>query len=338
LIGRRAAILAAVVLFAPCARAQTSAQDKAVADALFRDGVRLLRAGSLADACPKLAESERIDPAVGTALYLGECYERSGRIASAQAMFQEGYDFALRRGDTRASVAKDHHDKLKPSTLTIALARGAASDGLEIRRDDIALSAAELGLALPADGGVHVIVAEAPGKKPYRTTVNVPTKEGAVTVTIPRLADEPAAVTLSAPRESTGASTSTSASTPSATSGPAAGRRAIALAVGGAGVAGIVLGAAAGLVALADWNDSNSADNGCDSGSTLCPTQHGIDLRASAKDWATVSTVAFAAGGALAVAGVILFFTAPKARVDSAVTIAPAVFGAGGGAVVRGSF
>ena len=59
------------------------ASDKAAAEALFDQGVRLMKQNNFAEACPKLEESDRIDPAVGTLLYLGECYERVGKTASA---------------------------------------------------------------------------------------------------------------------------------------------------------------------------------------------------------------------------------------------------------------
>jgi hypothetical protein len=57
------------------AAGQTGASDKAAAEALFDQGVRLMKQNSFAEACPKLEESDRIDPAVGTLLYLGECYD-----------------------------------------------------------------------------------------------------------------------------------------------------------------------------------------------------------------------------------------------------------------------
>ena len=315
----------APTLFAPTAFAQLSAQEKAVADALFTDGVKLLHAGKWEEACPKLAESERVDPAVGTALYLGECYERTGKLASAQAMFQEAIDLAKRRGDGRAAVAKEHRDKLTPSTLTISLAEGARVPGLEIARDDITLSPQAVGVALPADGGAHVIVARATGKKTYRTTIDVPPKGATMTVTIPVLANEegPAVVVTPPPPPVT---------TPWST------RRVIGLSIAGAGVATLVVGAVAGVIATLDWNASNSADNGCDSGSTRCLTQHGIDLRSSAQTWATVSTVGLVAGGVLAVAGAVVFFTAPKARSTIGFTIAPSFFASGAALVAAGAF
>lgn len=323
-LGKLALAFALVCAVAPSASAQLSAQDKAVADAFFDEGLKLLRAGKFADACPKLAESERIDPAVGTALYLGECYERIGKIASAQAMFQEGYDFAKRRNDGRSAVAKDHHDKLRPSTLTVVLAPGAQVDGLAIVRDAEAMSMLQLGLPLPCDGGTHVVVASAPGKKKLAQTVNVPLKEGTVTLTIPKLEDEervaPPVVVTPQPTSSGGA------------------RRLVGLTIGGVGLVGIAVGSIAGLVATLDWNASNSTTNGCNSGSTLCPTQHGIDLRSSAETWATVSTVGLIAGGVLAVTGLIVILTSPKARSQTAWTIAPTPVASGGALMVVGRF
>ena len=69
-----------------------SSSDKAAAEALFDQGVRLMKQNSFSDACPKLEESERIDPAVGTLLYLGECYERVGKgwLATKVSMYSRG--------------------------------------------------------------------------------------------------------------------------------------------------------------------------------------------------------------------------------------------------------
>jgi hypothetical protein len=302
------ATLVALATFAFSATASAQAQNKAIADAMFDDGLQLLRAGKLADACPKLAESERIDPAVGTALYLGECYERLHKIASAHVMFQEAFDLARRRGDARAAVAKDHHDKLVPSKLTIALAPNARVADMHITLDGTQLSQAELGVALPADGGTHLVGVSAPGKKAWSRQVDVPVKEGAATLTIPALEDE----------KIQGAIVATPSAPVDQARAPGRGRRLAAITTAGVGLVGVVLGAVAGSIAMADWNASNSTDNGCDAGGTKCPTQHGIDLRSSAQTWATVSTVSFVAGGVLLVAGAILFFTAPKARVTAA--------------------
>src|SRR5688500_5523674 len=84
----------ALGLYTSQAAAQASASDKAAAEALFDQGLRLMKQNSFSEACPKLEESNRIDPAVGTLLYLGECYERVGKTASAWATFREAASLA----------------------------------------------------------------------------------------------------------------------------------------------------------------------------------------------------------------------------------------------------
>src|SRR5262245_8870421 len=87
---RRISFLAALFAAAfseSVVRAQ-DAMNKATAEALFADGRRLVGAGDYAAACPKFAASQKLDPGVGTALNLADCYERMGRWASAWAEFR----------------------------------------------------------------------------------------------------------------------------------------------------------------------------------------------------------------------------------------------------------
>src|SRR6187200_393022 len=80
----------------PCSAqpSQATAAEKATAEALFDEALRLMHAGSFAEACPKFEVSQRIEAAVGTMLYLAECYEKIGRTASSWATFREAASLA----------------------------------------------------------------------------------------------------------------------------------------------------------------------------------------------------------------------------------------------------
>src|SRR5215468_4701581 len=97
-----------VALASPAvALADASAEDRAQSEALFESAQALYKAGRYADALPKLVESNRLDPAAGTMLYIGECYAQLGKTASAWSAFQDALDFATRTGNAaRADQAR----------------------------------------------------------------------------------------------------------------------------------------------------------------------------------------------------------------------------------------
>jgi hypothetical protein len=84
----------------------------------------------------------------------------------------------------------------------------------------------------------------------------------------------------------------------------------VGLVVGGVGVAGLVVGAVAGLDASATWNNAKKE---CTSTATCGSGSRAQNDRDGAQSAATVATVAFAAGGAALATGAILFFTSPHA-------------------------
>lgn len=326
----RRVIFGVVFLISSTALAQ-SAQEKAAAEALFNDARKALDAGNLAEACPKFASSEKIDPAIGTALFLGECYERTNKSASAWAMFREAQDLAQKRGDKRAELAKQRADKLVPSRLTVALAADASVPGLEVERDGVVVSTSLLGFATPLDGGSHTIRATAPGKKTFEQTVQLENQKANVTVTIPKLEDVSAATrtpvptpTLTPTPNVTPNVTPTPDLTPDLTPTPVAtnpgnGQRIGGIVLIGAGVAGVAIGSIFGVMAGSDWHASNT-DGKCDANSTRCFDPSGPGLRQSAQTEALVSTLGFVIGGVAIAGGVVALFTAPKAHAALAKT------------------
>src|ERR1700753_3563254 len=97
---------ACVLGFTPTVLAESSAGDKASAEALFNDGVALVSAGNYADGCARFEASQALEATLGTTLHLADCYERAGKTASAWVLFRESEGLAQRQSDTeRAQVA-----------------------------------------------------------------------------------------------------------------------------------------------------------------------------------------------------------------------------------------
>jgi len=294
--------LLALLLFSRVALAQ-SAEDKAAADALFEAGKRLYDAGKYADACPKFADSQRLDPGIGTLLYLGECEHRSGKSASAAKAFRQALETAQKQNDKRAAVAKKSLDALSPSHLTIVVE--SAVPGLELERDGAPATAG----TFEVDGGTHTIAARAPGYERFEKSATVPMESAEITITVPKLA--PISSGTPHEKEKEQGATSTVAETPPRSSP----LKPIGIVTASTGVAGIAIGSIFGLLALNDWNSSNDPNVGkCDPNSGGCRTQKGVDLRAEANTFGAISTVGLIAGGVLIATGVVLFLVAPSSK------------------------
>jgi hypothetical protein len=71
------------------ASAPAAAEDVAAAEALFRRGLTAMEAGRYADGCASIAESQRLDPRLGTLFTLAECRSKEGKIATAVALYDD---------------------------------------------------------------------------------------------------------------------------------------------------------------------------------------------------------------------------------------------------------
>ncbi len=322
--------LALATSLAPRAHAQSEA-DKADAEAAFDLGKKLLAEGKTADACPKFAESVRLDPGIGSLLYLADCHEKVGQTASAWAEFREAEALAKRNNDSRETVAHDRAAVLEPKLAKLVVlvpADVAATPSLEVRRDDGVVGQPLWGAAIPVDPGSHRIIAAAPGKKPWAQTVAVAAGAPPVEVTVPPLVDAPL-----------GASPTPGAQplTPPPNEPPRSDgktQRLLGLGAMGVGVVGLGLGTYFGLHAKSKLDDSN-ADGHCHDGNHCDAI--GTQARSDALSAATMSTVAFTVGVLAAAGGVVLYLTAPHAPGPS-VAVATAPGPQGGWVGVRGAF
>lgn len=320
------AVAAAWMAVASSASAQTGEQG-AAADALYQDGKALLDRGEYAEACPKLAESHRLDAATGTVLALALCWERAGKIASAWSAYTEAATRARAGRDAaRADVASRRAADLEPRLPRLRmLLGGGVSDrpGLEVLLDGVAMSAG-IGVASPIDPGAHVIEVRAPGKRTERREITA--AEGRTTeVVVDALED--------AARQEAPVAQPPAPAEPSPSGG---GLRTAGFVLGGVGVAALAGGAVVGLVALGEASTLKD-ELGYDADASTCPTatlQECTDAYGSATTLGTTSTVLFIAGGVLLGTGLGMIVVAGPTDRYAALELRPTI----GGAAARGRF
>ncbi len=333
----------------PVAHAQST--DKVAAEALFQQARALMDQGKYEQACPKLEESQRQDPAVGTLLYLGLCYEKNGQTASAWATYHSAESAARNAGQPeRVKMAEERAERLadKLSKLTIRVPASSQTTGLTVKRDGKFVGTAMLGTAVPVDPGEHTIEASAPGKETWTGTVNVPGDAAMAAVDIPVLKDAPKGAEP-APGES-GAAGQSGASGAGSTSGGLGGDRSLAASGRGdtqrvigivTGVVGVVGGGIGIVFALRSKQKDDESTSHCGIGGdpNAC-NDLGLQLNDEAKQAATISTVAFVAGAAFLAGGAVLYFTAPSDDdpPGTAIRVAPAIGPRAQGLLVQGTF
>ena len=325
-----AAILAASLLFGARAPDALAQGDKAAAETLFQAGITLMSQGKYAEACPKLAESQRADPSSGTLLNLGSCYEKTGRPASAWATFKEAAAMARSLGQTdREATANGRIAALEPTLSTLRIDAGDVQ-GMVVKRDGLEVGRGSLGVPIAVDPGEHVITAAAPDHEEWKATVAVGPNADAKAVTVPPLRKKAAPIVNEGGAVGGGAPDG-------AASG--SGLRTAGLVVGGVGLAVIGVGAIFGGLALGDRGDADA----------MCPgkqcSPQGYELIDSASTKALVSTLGFGIGLAAVGAGVTMFFiggsagaTGESAPDAPSAKLVPWVGAGSGGLVAIGRF
>jgi hypothetical protein len=253
-----------------------------------------MESGMFELACPKLAESYRIDRGLGALLNLAVCHERQGRVSTARAEFVEAAALAHRIGDAdREALAQRRANELAPRVPHVSFQfRPAAPPEARIVLDGVTLTKSAWESPLAIDPGPHAVSAQVPGKKAIEMTFSIADNgETKAVVLGPFIDDTPPPA--EAPRD------------PLPTSFWSHGNVA-AVVTGGVGLVGVGLGAYFGVRTFALKSER---DDHCDAQRFCDP--RGLELDSSARDSALVSTIAVGVGSALIAVAAFLIVTAP---------------------------
>lgn len=320
------ALLLCCLALAPFANADTGGV--AAAQVLFDEAKALMGDGRHREACPKLEESQRLDPGVGTLFQLAVCYEEVGRTASAWGRYEEAAASATALGQAdRAEYAKQQAARLEPklSRLIIDLPKSARISELRIERDGVPVGAGSLGVAVPVDAGPVRVHATAPGYQDWETTVDIQAP-GEHRVAVPALARDPNARAKLEPARAGG-----SPSDPKSDAGAApvdGGASPLAWVAISVGAAGAVLGGVAGAIVL---DKKATLDGKCPD--KQCPPEMQSEHDAFNR-WRNVSTIGFVVGAIGIATGVTVLLTSSSSEPNRRVSarLGP------GGAAVSGTF
>jgi len=277
-----------------------SAADSATAEILFNEALALLESNKAAEACRKLEESQRLDPGVGTLLYLADCYQQTSRTASAWATFREAAYMAKARADEREAVALEQAQKLEPTLSYLTIEVSAPAGELTLLHDGKVVGQPLWGTAFPVDPGVHQLEASAPGKKPWTASIDITPGPYQERVIVPALEDAPAETLTAPPVQPV---------RPAEPTSDGRTQRTVGWVLLGAGSAAVVTG---GIFALLARGDDSDAEAECRPDRRELCNPAGVDLASSANTKATLAGVSAGLGLAAAGAGITLLLTAPS--------------------------
>jgi hypothetical protein len=300
-----------VALLGSIASAQPANVD---AEALFREGRRLLKDGKIGEACEKLEASARLDESVGTLLNVGDCREKNGQLATAWAAFLKAASAAHVKHDDREPVAGQRAAALEPrlSFLTISVPEASRVDGLAITRDGATIDTALWNQGVPVDAGIYEIGGSAPGHEAWSTRVVFRSEAEKQSVEVPRfkpLRELAVAKPLPTPVEAASHDEERDDAPPPSRFTRL---RKVSLGTAAVGLVGIAGGIRWGLEAKDLDRQANAICPG-----TVCSDPHGRALNHSAQQDALASEVMFGVGGAAIVGAAVMWWLGAPATVTA---------------------
>ncbi len=268
--------------------AAPSAADVAVAQRSFDEARALFGAGKTAEACERFAQSQHLDPKLGTLLNLAICHEKLGKVASAWSEFHDARSIATAGAlKERVQFADEHLATLAPllSYLRVRMDAETRAGGPSVRLDGEPVDPAALDTEIPVDPGDHQVVVTSRDGRSWKGAAHT-ARTDKVVVSVPHLVPPVAKAPPAGPAKE-----------------PAShGRRTVGLVTMGASLAVGAVGGVFGFMAISARKDAEAA----------CAANQCADGRAkndAGMTYAWTSNALLGVAGLALITGAVLFLS-----------------------------
>jgi hypothetical protein len=273
------------------------AMGAATAEAKFNSGLRLFKAGKMADALPVFREVADGNGSPNAGLYVGHCLQQLGKYVEAHKAFTAVVKQTTQRGDTKYETTREaalaQLGLLEPRIAKIVVSLVEVPNGLAVTLDGAALEEKDLGSPVVVEPGVHRIEGTATDMAPVRREISVETGESKTTIlTFKKLDAAPGAPEPAAPKSEV----TTSTSFP---------MRTVGFVAGGVGVAGMTVFTVAGLMAKSTFDRMSDVCGaaGCSDPGQIAEIDKGRTQQTWANVGLVVGLVGLTAGATLVILG-----------------------------------
>jgi hypothetical protein len=281
--------------------------DAATAESKFNAGLRLFKAGKMADALPVFREVADGNGSPNARLYVGHCLQQLGKYVEAHKAFTAVVKQTTQRGDTKYEPTREaalaQLGLLEPRVAKIVVSLADIPSGLAVKLDGTPLEEKDLGSPIVVEPGAHKIEGSATDMAPVSRDVNVEAGESKATIlTFKKAEMAPVAPAVAEPVTPK----------PEASPSKSSPMRTAAFVAGGVGVAGLTVFTISGLMAKSTFNRMSTT---C--GAAGCSEPAQLDEIDKGKSQQTIANVGLVVGLVGLSAGAVLFIVSGKKSPDA---------------------
>ena len=273
--------------------------DAATAETKFNAGLRLFKAGKVAEALTMFREVAEGNGSPNARLYVGHCLQQLGKYVEAHKAFTAVVKQTTQRGDAKYEPTREaalaQLGLLEPRIAKIVVSLTETPNGLSVTLDGTALEEKDFGSPVVVEPGAHKVEGSATDMAPVSRDISLEAGESKTTILVFKKLDAapPPAPEQVAPKPDESGSKGGSP------------LRTVGFVVGGVGIAGLTVFTVTGLMAKSTFNRMSTVcgSAGCSDPAQLSDIDKGRSQQTIANVGLVVGLVGLSAGAALVILG-----------------------------------